>query len=51
MPDLIRATNDLRQLSFPALQPAANPYLYMASQLISGLDSVARKVDPSSPTE
>ncbi|WDD36856.1 glutamine synthetase family protein (plasmid) [Nostoc sp. UHCC 0926] len=32
-------------------EPAANPYLYMASQLISGLDGVAHKLDPGSPTE
>ncbi|MEH1778196.1 MAG: glutamine synthetase family protein [Nostoc sp.] len=32
-------------------EPAANPYLYMASQLISGLDGVDQKVDPGSPTE
>jgi glutamine synthetase len=27
-------------------EPAANPYLYMASQIISGLDGVARKLEP-----
>jgi glutamine synthetase len=27
-------------------EPAANPYLYMASQIIAGLDGVARKLDP-----
>jgi glutamine synthetase len=27
-------------------EPAANPYLYMASQILSGLDGVARKLDP-----
>jgi glutamine synthetase len=27
-------------------EPAANPYLYMASQLLSGLDGVDRKLDP-----
>ncbi|QHG14539.1 glutamine synthetase family protein [Nostoc sp. ATCC 53789] len=32
-------------------EPAANPYLYMASQLISGLDGVDCKLDPGSPTE
>lgn len=26
--------------------PAANPYLYQASQIISGLDGIARKLDP-----
>jgi glutamine synthetase len=27
-------------------EPAANPYLYLASQLIAGLDGVDRKLDP-----
>ena len=27
-------------------EPAANPYLYMASQIIAGLDGVARTLDP-----
>jgi glutamine synthetase len=27
-------------------EPAANPYLYLASQLICGRDGIARKVDP-----
>jgi glutamine synthetase len=27
-------------------EPAANPYLYMASQIISGLDGLDRKLDP-----
>lgn len=27
-------------------EPAANPYLYMASQIISGRDGLARKLDP-----
>jgi glutamine synthetase len=27
-------------------EPAANPYLYMASQIIAGRDGVARKLDP-----
>jgi glutamine synthetase len=27
-------------------EPAANPYLYMASQLVAGLDGIARKLDP-----
>ena len=27
-------------------EPAANPYLYMASQIFTGLDGVARKLDP-----
>ena len=27
-------------------EPAANPYLYMASQIFSGLDGIARALDP-----
>jgi glutamine synthetase len=27
-------------------EPAANPYLYMASQIVSGLDGMTRKLDP-----
>jgi glutamine synthetase len=27
-------------------EPAANPYLYFASQILSGLDGIARKLDP-----
>ena len=27
-------------------EPAANPYLYMASQIYAGLDGIARRVDP-----
>jgi glutamine synthetase len=27
-------------------EPSANPYLYMASQIVCGLDGVARKLDP-----
>ena len=27
-------------------EPAANPYLYVASQIYSGLDGIARRVDP-----
>jgi glutamine synthetase len=27
-------------------EPAANPYLYMASQIVAGLDGMARKLDP-----
>ncbi len=32
-------------------EPAANPYLYMASQLIAGMDGIKRKTDPGQPTE
>jgi glutamine synthetase len=27
-------------------EPAANPYLYMASQILAGLDGIARRLDP-----
>ena len=27
-------------------EPAANPYLYLASQIYAGLDGIARKLDP-----
>ncbi len=32
-------------------EPSANPYLYMASQLVSGLDGIERELDPGAPTE
>ncbi|GAA1607673.1 glutamine synthetase family protein [Actinoplanes couchii] len=32
-------------------EPAANPYLYVASQVISGLDGLAGALDPGPPTE
>jgi glutamine synthetase len=31
--------------------PAANPYLYMASQIIAGLDGIARRTDPGPPAD
>jgi glutamine synthetase len=30
-------------------EPAANPYLFMAAQLIAGLDGIARELDPGPP--
>lgn len=30
--------------------PAANPYLYLASQLVSGLDGLAHQIEPPAPT-
>jgi len=30
-------------------EPCANPYLYMASQIASGLDGIARQLDPGPP--
>ncbi|MGE0518946.1 MAG: glutamine synthetase family protein [Candidatus Binatia bacterium] len=32
-------------------EPAANPYLYMASQIWAGLDGVDRKIDPGAPSD
>ena len=32
-------------------EPAANPYLYIASQVISGLDGLDRQLDPGPPSE
>lgn len=30
-------------------EPCANPYLYMASQIVSGMDGIARQLDPGPP--
>ena len=30
-------------------EPAANPYLYMGSQIVAGLDGMANKIDPGQP--
>ena len=32
-------------------EPAANPYLYMGSQLLAGLDGIARELDPGPPSD
>lgn len=32
-------------------EPAANPYLYMASQILSGLDGIDRQLDPGPSTD
>ncbi len=32
-------------------EPAANPYLYMAAQIVAGLDGIERRLDPGPPTE
>ena len=32
-------------------EPAANPYLYMASQVVSGLDGIDNEIDPGPATE
>ncbi len=31
-------------------EPAANPYLFMASQILSGLDGIERELEPPAPT-
>ena len=30
-------------------EPAANPYLYLASQIHAGIDGIAKKMDPGPP--
>ena len=32
-------------------EPAANPYLYLASQIACGMDGMARQLDPSTPVD
>ena len=32
-------------------EPAANPYFYLATQVISGLDGIVRRLDPGLPTD
>ncbi len=32
-------------------EPAANPYLYVASQIAAGLDGIERKLDPGAPDD
>ena len=32
-------------------EPAANPYLYFASQLLSGLDGIANDLEPPDATD
>jgi glutamine synthetase len=32
-------------------EPAANPYLYMASQILAGLDGIERRLDPGAPAD
>jgi glutamine synthetase len=32
-------------------EPTANPYLYLASQLISGLDGIERRLDPGASAD
>lgn len=46
---MVRAVNG--RLENRSGEPAANPYLYIASQIISGLDGLALGRDPGPPTE
>ena len=32
-------------------EPAANPYLYMASQILAGLDGIEHRLDPGAPAD
>jgi glutamine synthetase len=32
-------------------EPSANPYLYMTSQIVAGLDGIHNKIDPGPPDE
>jgi glutamine synthetase len=32
-------------------EPAANPYLYMVSQILSGLDGIDRRLEPPDPVD
>ncbi len=41
--------DDASHIENRAGEPCANPYLYMASQIASGLDGIARKLDPGPP--
>ncbi len=38
--------NPITHLENRVGEPAANPYLYMASQIVAGLDGIRRKTDP-----
>ena len=46
-----RAGDPATRLENRSGEPAANPYLYIASQLVSGLDGVDRGLDPGAPTQ
>ena len=43
---LSRPGDDASRIENRVGEPAANPYLYMASQILSGLDGMARRLDP-----
>lgn len=43
--------DDATRLENRSGEPAANPYLYILSQLVSGMDGLDRALDPGEPTE
>jgi len=45
-----RAGDPATRLENRSGEPAANPYLYIASQVISGMDGMARQLVPPAPT-
>lgn len=46
-----RAGDPASRLENRSGEPAANPYLYILSQLVSGMDGVERRLDPGAPSE
>lgn len=49
---MIRVMEDKRNARFENRvgEPAANPYLYLASQIYAGLDGIQNKIDPGLPS-
>jgi len=45
------AGNPATRLENRAGDPAANPYLYLASQMLSGMDGIERRLDPGPPAD
>ena len=43
--------DDATRVENRAGDPAANPYLYVASQIVSGLDGIERRLSPPPPTD
>lgn len=44
------AGNPLSHIENRAAEPSANPYLYIAAQIIAGRDGVKKNIDPGKPT-
>lgn len=44
--ELVRYASAASRIENRVGEPAANPYLYLASQIVSGLDGLARRADP-----